>query len=72
MSVEMKCSIGDVNKLRGMSLYRPNDRRLSAKLMPTFAHRRVPRDQRDGSNLGFLDRSHYFFFHAARKLYSRG
>jgi hypothetical protein len=29
-------------------LYRPNDRRLLAKLMPTFADR-VPRGQRDGS-----------------------
>jgi hypothetical protein len=30
-------------------LYRPSDRRLSAKLVPTFADREVPRGQRDGS-----------------------
>jgi hypothetical protein len=30
-------------------IYRPSDRRLSAKLMPTFAGWRVPRGQRDGS-----------------------
>jgi hypothetical protein len=45
--------------------YRPSDRRLSAKLVPTFADRGVPRGQRDGSlqpYLGFLDRSRYFSF----------
>jgi hypothetical protein len=30
-------------------LYRPSYRRLYAKLVPTFADRRVPRGQRDGS-----------------------
>jgi hypothetical protein len=30
-------------------LYRPSDRRLSAKLVPTFADRMAPRGQRDGS-----------------------
>jgi hypothetical protein len=30
-------------------LYRPSDRRLSAKLVPTLAYRSVPRAQRDGS-----------------------
>jgi hypothetical protein len=30
-------------------LYRPSDRRLSAKLVSTFADRGVPRGQRDGS-----------------------
>jgi hypothetical protein len=30
-------------------LYRLSDRRLSAKLVPTFADRGVPRGQRDGS-----------------------
>jgi hypothetical protein len=29
-------------------LYRPSDRRLSAKLVPTFADRGVSRSQRDG------------------------
>jgi hypothetical protein len=56
-------------------LYRPSDRRLSAKLVPTFAdegchmvsvtnpHERI---------LGFLDRSRYFFLQVAPQLYSRG
>jgi hypothetical protein len=30
-------------------LYRPSDRRLSVKLVPTLANREVPRGQRDGS-----------------------
>jgi hypothetical protein len=30
-------------------LYRPNDRRLSAKLVPTFVDRGVPHGQHDGS-----------------------
>jgi hypothetical protein len=30
-------------------LYRPSDRRLSAKLVPTFADKGVPRGERDGS-----------------------
>jgi hypothetical protein len=54
-------------------LYRPSDRRLSAKLVQTFADRgchvvsvtdlylRIP---------GFLDRSRYFFFQVAPQLYS--
>jgi hypothetical protein len=42
------------NKLRGLpesasELYRPSDRRLSAKLVPTFADRRVLHSQRGGS-----------------------
>jgi hypothetical protein len=56
-------------------LYRPSDRRLLAKLVPTFADRRChvvsvtdPYDR----ILAFLDRSRYFFFQAAPQLYSRG
>jgi hypothetical protein len=55
--------------------YTPRGRRLSAKLVPTFAGRgrRVvsvtdPYDH----ILGFLDRSRYFFFQVAPQLYSRG
>jgi hypothetical protein len=55
-------------------LYRPRDRRLSAKLVPTFADRgchvsawRIPY----GRILGFLDRSRYIFL-VAPQLYSRG
>jgi hypothetical protein len=56
-------------------LYRPSDRCLSAKLVPTFADRRchvVSVTNPYGRNLGFLDRSRYFFFQAAPQLYSRG
>jgi hypothetical protein len=53
-------------------LYRPNDRRLSAKLVPTFAGGRMPRGQRDWSLrriLDFLDRDRYFFFQVASQLF---
>jgi hypothetical protein len=56
-------------------LYRPNDRRLLAKLVPTFADRRchvVSVTDPYGLILGFLDRSRYFFFQVAPYLYSRG
>jgi hypothetical protein len=44
-------------------LYRPSDRRLSAKWLPTFADRRchvVSVTDPYGRILGFLDRSRYF------------
>jgi hypothetical protein len=56
-------------------LYRPSDRRLSAKLVPTFAHkgyRVVIVTDSYGRILGFLDWSRYFFFQVASQLYSRG
>jgi hypothetical protein len=56
-------------------LYRPSDRRLSAKLMSTFADRgccMVSVTDPYGRNLDFLDRSRYFFFQVAPQLYSRG
>jgi hypothetical protein len=56
-------------------LYRPRDRRLSAKLVPAFVDRRChvvsvtdPYDR----ILDFLDRSPYFFFQVAPQFYSRG
>jgi hypothetical protein len=56
-------------------LYRPSDRHLSAKLVPTFAgigcHVVSVTDLYDRV-LGFLDRSRYFFFQVAPQLYSRG
>jgi hypothetical protein len=45
-------------------LYRPSDRRLLAKLVPTFADRGcrvVSATDPYGRILGFLDRSRYFF-----------
>jgi hypothetical protein len=66
-------------KLRGLSpqteLYRPSDRRRSAKLVPAFAARGfrvVSVTDPHGRILGFLDRSRYYFFQVAPQLYSRG
>jgi hypothetical protein len=56
-------------------LYRPSDRRLSKKLVPTFADRGcrvVSATDLHGRILGFLDRSRYYFFQVAPQLYSRG
>jgi hypothetical protein len=56
-------------------LYRPNDRRFSAKLVSTFADRRshvVSMTVPYGRILAFLDRRRYFFFEVAPQLYSRG
>jgi hypothetical protein len=56
-------------------LYRPSDRRLLAKLVPTFAVRGchvISVTEPYGRILGFLDRSRYIFFQVAPQLYSRG
>jgi CBS-domain-containing membrane protein len=56
-------------------LYRQSDRRLSAKLVTTFADREchvVSVTDPYGRILGFVDRSRYFFFQIAPQLYSRG
>jgi hypothetical protein len=56
-------------------LYWPSDRRLSAKLVPTFADRRCRVVSAADPNcriFGFLDQSLYFFFQVAPQLYSRG
>jgi hypothetical protein len=53
----------------------PSDRRLSAKLVLTFADRGcrvVSVTEPYGSIFGFLDRRRYFFFQVAPQLYSRG
>jgi hypothetical protein len=56
-------------------LYRPSDRRLWAKLVPTFVERGCnvvsPTDPH-GRILCFLDRNRYSFFQVAPQLYSRG
>jgi hypothetical protein len=52
-------------------LYRPNDRRLSAKLVSTFADRgcrMVSAMDLYGRIFGFLDRSHYYFFQVTPQL----
>jgi hypothetical protein len=52
-----------------------DDSRLSAKLVPTFADRGchvVSVTDPYGRILAFLDRSRYFFFQVAPRLYSRG
>jgi hypothetical protein len=54
--------------------YTDRDRRLSAKLVPTFADggcHVVSVTDPYGRNLGFLDRSRYFFFQVSPQLYSR-
>jgi hypothetical protein len=56
-------------------LYRPSDRRLSAKIVPTFADRGchvVSVTDPYGRILDFLDRNRYLFFQVAPQLYSRG
>jgi hypothetical protein len=56
-------------------LYRPSQRHLSAKLVPTFAYRQchvVNVTDPYGRILGFLDWSCYFCFQVAPQLYSRG
>jgi hypothetical protein len=56
-------------------LYRPIDRRMSAKLVPTCATRGchvVRVTDSYGRILGYLDRSSYFFSQVAPQLYSRG
>jgi hypothetical protein len=55
-------------------LYRPSDRRLSAKLVPTFVERgchMVSVMDPYGCIIDFLDWNRYFFFQVAQ-LYSRG
>jgi hypothetical protein len=63
-------------KLRSLNpLANYADRRLSVKLVPTFAERGchvVSVTDTYGRILGFLDRSRYFFFQVAPQLYSRG
>jgi hypothetical protein len=61
--------------LSASELYRPSDRRLSTKLVPTFADRGcrvVSATDPYGRILGFLNRCRYFFFQVAPQLYSRG
>jgi hypothetical protein len=56
-------------------LHQPSDHRLSAKLVPIFADRGchvVSVTDPYGRILGFLDRSRYFVFQVAPRLYSRG
>jgi hypothetical protein len=66
-------------KLHGLQsaseLYRLSFRRLSAKLLPTFADRAcylVSTTDSHGCILGFLERSCYYFFQVAPQLYSQG
>jgi hypothetical protein len=54
-------------------LYQPNDTRLSAKCQLLWIEGCSVASETDpyGRNLGFLDRSRYFFFQLAPELYSR-
>jgi hypothetical protein len=56
-------------------LYRPSDRRMSAKLVPTSADRGrhvVSVTDPFGRIIGFLDRNRCFFLQVPPQLYSRG
>jgi hypothetical protein len=53
-------------------LYLPSVRRLSVKLLPTFADRGCRVTDSYGRILDFLDRSRYSFFQLTSQLYSRG
>jgi hypothetical protein len=56
-------------------LYRPSDRRLSPKLVRTFADKEcyvVSVTDPYGCILLFLDQRRYYFFQVAPQLYSRG
>jgi hypothetical protein len=58
-----------------LGLYRPSNRLLSTKLVSTVADRGchvVSATNPSGRNIGFLDRSSYFLFQLAPRLYSRG
>jgi hypothetical protein len=57
-----------------VQLYQPSERRLSAKLVPTFENRGRVVSARDphGRTVRFLDRSCYCFLQVAPQLYSRG
>jgi hypothetical protein len=53
----------------------PSDRRMSAKLVPTFVDKEchvVSVTDPYGRILGFLDRNRYFFFQVTPQLDSRG
>jgi hypothetical protein len=75
-------TLAEAKKLRGLSpqanyteRYRPSDRRMSAKLVPTFAERGcrvVSATDPHGRILGSPDRSRYYYFQVAPQLYSRG
>jgi hypothetical protein len=61
--------------LSASELYRPSDRRLSAKLVPTFEDRmcrEVSLADPYSRNLSSLDRGRYYFFQVAPLLYARG
>jgi hypothetical protein len=58
-----------------LQLSGPSNRRLPAKLVPTFADRGcrvVSATDPHSRILGFLDRSRYYFFQVAPQLYSQG
>jgi hypothetical protein len=73
------CNWNLIIKLNSVALVReltiPRDRRLSAKLVPTFAdtgYRVVSATDPHGRIIWFLDRRRYFFFQVAPQMYWRG
>jgi hypothetical protein len=57
LQLEITCFENQTNKLHGLSSranYTGRDRRLSAKLLPTFADRGMSRSQRGGSHMATI------------------
>jgi hypothetical protein len=80
-SKEHKLKLKNKNKTKlrdfwfASEFYRPSERRLLAKLVPTFAVAGVAWSAQlipPAISLGFLDRSRYYFFQVAPQLSSRG
>jgi hypothetical protein len=77
LSANLKCQsyrISHSNACVMSEVYRPRDRRLSAKLVTTFADRGcrvVSMTYPYGQILGFLDWSNYYYFQVAPQLYSQ-
>jgi hypothetical protein len=77
---DQRPSSGDIIKKppwseSGSELYLPSDRRLSAKWLPTFEDRGVPRGRLDGSQRPysrFSRQEPILFYQVAPQLYSRG
>jgi hypothetical protein len=71
--IRLSCILYSVALVR--ELYLPSDRRLSAKLVPTFADRGccvVTATDPHARILDFIDRICHYFFQVAPHLYSRG
>jgi hypothetical protein len=72
---EIACFMTPMASQSAREPYLSVDRRLTEKLVPTFADRGchvVSAANPRGLNFGFLDRSRYYFFQVAPQFSSRG